>query len=469
MNGTDAATIYTRQSLDATGEGLAVDRQLLACRQLCADQGWTVAQVFSDNDISATTGKHRPGFEALLKSDPVRIVVWHMDRLVRLSKELERVIDLNVNVHAVASGHIDLSNPAGRAVAKTVTAWAQYEGEQKSRRQLASNEQAAKAGRRVGGRRPFGFDDGGMELAGAEAEAVRDGYDKLLGGVPLAEIARDWNASGFVSGQPNRKGEPSPFRADSVRTILENGRNAGLRIYKGEIMAKAIWPAIVSEETWRAAVALLSDPKRRSGPRGNARALLTGVAVCGVCGAHCHSGGAARPGHPAYRCSGSRGHIARMTGPIDAYVTRVVLARLARPDAKDLVTVTKGPSVAALRTEEAALRSRLEALALNFADGVVTESQLRAATTRTRGNLAAVEGKLGDLGRVDVLGPLMGAHNTQAVWDAMSLSARRAVIGTLMKPVIYQVGRGVRTFRPESIGVVWHDVGRAVGGNTSPS
>lgn len=149
-----------------------------------------------------------------------------------------------------------------------------------------------------------------------------------------------------------------------------------------------------------------------------------------------------------------------MTGPIDDYVTMVTIARLARPDARDLMTVTKGSSVAALRTDAAALRSRLEALALNFADGVLTESQLRAATTRTRGNLAAVEGKLGDLGRVDVLGPLVCAHNTHAVWDAMSLSARRAVIGTLMTPVIHQVGRGVRTFRPESVEVVWHDAGR---------
>src|SRR5450759_1156591 len=141
-----SATIYVRQSLDKAGEGAAVSRQLSACRELCDAKGWTVAQVLTDNDISATTGKRRPGFETLLTSNPRRIVVWHVDRLVRLSKELERVIDLGVNVYAVKSGHIDLSNPAGRAVAKTITAWAQYEGEQKATRQVASNIQRAQRG-----------------------------------------------------------------------------------------------------------------------------------------------------------------------------------------------------------------------------------------------------------------------------------------------------------------------------------
>src|SRR3954467_5697610 len=107
------ASIYVRISLDKTGEGLGVERQEEACRKLCADHRWQVREVFCDNDISATTGKRRPGFEALLASDPEVIVVWHTDRLVRLSRDLERVIDLECNVFAVTAGHIDLSNPAG--------------------------------------------------------------------------------------------------------------------------------------------------------------------------------------------------------------------------------------------------------------------------------------------------------------------------------------------------------------------
>jgi site-specific DNA recombinase len=164
------ASIYVRISLDKTGEGLGVERQEQECRRFCAERGWEVREVFCDNDISATTGRRRPGFEALLASDPEVIVVWHTDRLVRLSRDLERVIDLECNVHGVTAGHIDLSNPAGRAVAKTITAWAQYEGEQKAERQRAAGRQRAARGRAWWGSRPFGFETDGSHR---NAEARR--------------------------------------------------------------------------------------------------------------------------------------------------------------------------------------------------------------------------------------------------------------------------------------------------------
>ncbi len=114
--------VYARMSLDKTGEGLGVERQEQECRELAARLGVTVSNVFSDNDISATTGKRRPGFEALLASKPEAVIVWHIDRLVRVTKDLERVIDLGIPVHAVTAGHLDLATPAGRAVARTITA-----------------------------------------------------------------------------------------------------------------------------------------------------------------------------------------------------------------------------------------------------------------------------------------------------------------------------------------------------------
>ena len=48
----------------------------------------------------------------------------HTDRLVRLTEELDRVIKVEVPVHTVTAGDLDLSTPAGRAVARTITAWA---------------------------------------------------------------------------------------------------------------------------------------------------------------------------------------------------------------------------------------------------------------------------------------------------------------------------------------------------------
>jgi hypothetical protein len=50
------AGVYLRQPLDRTGEGLAVSRHLEDCLRLCAEKGWDVAEVYEDNDTSATKG-----------------------------------------------------------------------------------------------------------------------------------------------------------------------------------------------------------------------------------------------------------------------------------------------------------------------------------------------------------------------------------------------------------------------------
>jgi site-specific DNA recombinase len=77
---------------------LAVARQEQYCRALTERLGIDVVAVYSDNDISATNGKMRPSFEAMLESQPQTIITWHQDRLIRLTRDLEQVITLNVPV-----------------------------------------------------------------------------------------------------------------------------------------------------------------------------------------------------------------------------------------------------------------------------------------------------------------------------------------------------------------------------------
>ena len=69
--------LYLRQSLDLTGEGLAVDRQREDDRKLAARRGWQITAERVDNDISAAGKKRRPGFEQLLagwRDRPERVV-----------------------------------------------------------------------------------------------------------------------------------------------------------------------------------------------------------------------------------------------------------------------------------------------------------------------------------------------------------------------------------------------------------
>jgi site-specific DNA recombinase len=470
------SAIYVRQSSDRAGDELGIGRQRNDCRQLIAARGWQVAGEYVDNDVSATSRKPRPAFTRLLddvRTGSVQIIVARdVDRLARRLSDLETVLE-----HCRAAGArvvtaregVDTGTDAGRLVARILGSVAQGEAERKSRRQTDAQAQAAAQGRRVGGRRPFGYEQDGCTIVPEEAAAIRDGYADLLSGLPLAAIARDWNARGLARPQTL-----APWGHDSVALVLRNARHAGLRRYipaaerakpgrrrpDEGIVGPASWPALVGEETWRAAVDLLGDPSRRRGTPG-ARQLLTGLARCGVCGELVHGGGASH-GKPIYRCRSGR-HVSRLAAPVDEYIGALVIARLSRADARDLLTAPDiaRPDVPALREEAMALRARLDTVAAEFADDpAITPGQLRTITTRLRDRLAEVETELADAGRVDTLSPLLDADEPGKAWDAMGTERRRAVIDTLFTEVrLLLPGRGTRTFRPETVEVHWrgHD------------
>jgi cytochrome P450 len=92
------AAVYTRISQDATGQRAGVTRQLEDCEALADRLGWEVTHRYGDNDLSASSGRTRPGFEAMLKamadSEFGAVICWHPDRLFRSTKDLERLIDI---------------------------------------------------------------------------------------------------------------------------------------------------------------------------------------------------------------------------------------------------------------------------------------------------------------------------------------------------------------------------------------
>lgn len=435
----------------------------------CEERGWNVVAVEEDNDISAAGKRKRPGFEAVLsaiKSGRIRYVVaWSLDRLQRNRRDELRLYEAakahGVTLALVNGSDLDFTTATGRLVADQLGSLARYEIELKSDRQVAAQAQAARKGRRSGGRRPFGYEQDGMTVREAEAELIRGGYKALLAGESLGAIARAWNDAGLYPDQrryaEGHRGEQSEWRRDSVRVVLLNPRNVGLRAYRGEIVAEAAWPAIVDPATFEAVKAVLTNPARTGRPT-SAQRLLSGVARCGICGATVHAGGTTRPGVANYRCSASTGHFARRAEPVDAYVIEHVVGRLSMPDARELTVKDGHPDLDALRSEQHGIRERLAQLAAAFADGVLTAEQLRVGTERLRARDAEIDARLADAGRVDILGDLVDTDDVRAVWDSLSGARQRRVVDILMKVTLYPPGRGTRTFRPESVGIEWKGV-----------
>jgi hypothetical protein len=149
-------------------------------------------------------------------------------------------------------------------------------------------------------------------------------------------------------------------------------------------------------------------------------------------------------------------HVARQAEPVEEFIEKLVIERLSRADAADLVAVQEGgPDVVALR-EEAAIRRNLEEMAADRALGLITRPQLLAATGRANIRLDEIGTELDHAARENVLAPLVAAQNAAAVWADLDLSRQRAVIKTLMTVTLHSPGRGARRpFDPATVTVTW--------------
>jgi DNA invertase Pin-like site-specific DNA recombinase len=105
-----------------------------------ARHGGTVGQYLDDGLSAWKAGVRRKGFETLL--DRARsgvtqgIAVWHVDRLFRQPRDLERLIDLADHGFRVISSHgsRDLSDPDDRFILRIEVAHAARSSEDTSRR-----------------------------------------------------------------------------------------------------------------------------------------------------------------------------------------------------------------------------------------------------------------------------------------------------------------------------------------------
>lgn len=461
------SAIYTRISSDREGAGLGVTRQEADCRELVERNGWTVLDVYRDNDLSAYSGKPRPDYRRLLddiRSGAVDVVVtWHTDRLHRSPVELEEYIAAceprGVPTVTVQAGPLDLATPSGRMVARQLGAVARYEVEHAIERMQRARLQAVTDGRWSGGRRPYGYEADGVTVREAEAEVVREAYRLVLAGSSLRSIAAEFNRRGLLTSTGRA------FRQDTIRSLLLRPRNAGLMQHRGRVAGPANWPGLVSEDEWRAVCRVLTDPGRRTQITSARRWLLSGLARCGVCDGTLVVTllASKRTNVAAYTCR-ERRCVVRQAVELDGFISAVVVERLSRPDAVTLLRpAAAGVDVVALHTRASALRERLDGLAAAYADASIDGQQLREGTARIRPQLQAVQTEIAEAAKGSVFSGVVDAPDVAAVWQALPLDRRRAVVDALMTVTIHPVRKGrppgwragQSYFRTDGIDIAW--------------
>ena len=462
-----AAAIYARISSDPDGDQLGVRRQVEDCEAYAAKRGWPVAEVYIDDDVSAYSGKVRPQYRRMLGdiSDGTvdAVIAWNLDRLHRQPKELEVFFETCDAAHvrdiATLAGDVDLGSHDGRFHARILGAVARKESDDKSRRLIRKHQELAQAGRSVGGGdRPFGYQADRLTVEPTEAAAIREAASRIRAGDSLRSVAADWNKRGIVTVRGG------PWSVTGLGRMMKNPRLSGQRSYRGEIVARGTWDAILTDEDTAHLMAVLNDPARRISRTVRRYLLAGGLLRCSLCDAVL----VARPtggGVRRYICAKGPGffgcgHITINAEPTEVLLVRGVLHRLDTPE------LAAGMVRAAAEDAEAEVvqgsvdadRAQLAELAQAYGEKQITFAEYLVARKPIETRIEVGQRKVSRLTQTSAIANWVGkADELRAQWSDLPLTRQRGIVASVLDRAIVRpsVRGGTRLFDPERVEAVW--------------
>ena len=459
-----AAAIYTRISSDVEGLGLGVTRQREDCQNLADSLGWRVAEVYSDNDVSAYSGKRRPEYDRMLadiadgRLDGV--LVYHIDRLTRRPIELEHFVQAvdaaGVRHVRFVTGDADISTGDGLLVARLLSAVAASESATKSRRVRRKQEQNASAGKpHKGSTRPFGYDSDHETIREDEAEVYRQIVARFLAGESTRSIAAWLNDQDV----PTVRG--ASWMTTTLKGMLTNPRYAGLLVHQEQVVGPGKWQPVITEDEHRRILTKFAE-RKSSGRRAPQRYLLTGLNRCGKCGNRLYS--ASRGTTRRYECRngpdhGGCGKLTVVADPLERLVADFVLYRLDTPDLADTL---HGRSSADARTQELSLvvdqaTEQLEELAGAYAQRDIGMAEWMTAKKPIQQRLENAQRQLAqDTHTTPLVGLVGNGQELGRTWSGLNLDRQHAIVAALVDHVTIGPGTpGVTRFDPARVSVQW--------------
>lgn len=483
-----AAALYCRISKDAEQRGLGVARQEADCRALAERKGWTVVEMYVDNDISATRKaamvggrmrlsekmKRRPAYERMI--DDIKsgqrdaVLAWDIDRLGRDPLEREQFFVLcgvaGVEHVATPGDDVDIESGEGIFIARLKGDFAAEEARKIGKRLRRKHLELAEAGQLGGGGvRPFGFEPDRVTIRPAEAELVREAARRVLAGDTLYAIITDWTARGVPTSTGAR------WSTTSLKSTLVRARVAGLREHRGAVVATAVWDAILDRETWERVRAVLTNPSRKRTPMVRSY-LLTGILRCGQCGApmvaaprrrkvgggrrgvYRYEAGATQRAYGCVKASGGCGHVYGLADNIEALVSEAVLLRLDSPAMGAALAAESGPN-GAVAASIVADEAKLLEYADDYDQGTIDKAEWLHLRAKVQERIEAARRSLSHR-PADVFAGLDLTTGLRATWAQLSLDRQRAIITTVIERVSLGPVTGPRNrFDPERVDVVW--------------
>ncbi len=442
------AVIYARVSraADRSSE-TSTPRQIANCRSYLSSREWDEHAVFRDVDRSAyRSGVLRPGFEAMLaeltRGGVDVLVVWKLDRLTRRSRDFERVWSVCED-HRVALASVtepvDTTTPIGLAIVRVLLTFASVESTVKGERLAARfREKATRGLPHEGGVRPFGHSRDRSEVIEGEAVLLREAAQRIIHGEGVVAIARDFRARGVVGSCG------VPWTHTGMRSSLLSARMVGDRSYRGDVVARDCFPAILDRNTHELVRHILDDTPKRARP---SRSLLQGLLRCGLCGQHLTAAMSSKKSL-IYKCAGS---------PYGQGCDRISISR---PLVEDLLVRAvrdrlRRRSMRRQRAEPSDPTGRLRELnRAYFVAGALSRAEFYA----TRQTLLSDDDDRADRWNIHPdIPPGASGRELDRRWDELTRSAQRALLEAFLdRAVVAPAPVRGGGFQPERVHLHWH-------------
>jgi site-specific DNA recombinase len=478
------AGIYCRIS-DDQARGWGVADQERHCRKLADSLGWTVVEVYADNDISTSkySKRKREHFERLKQGIAAErinaILVTESSRLFRRELEgLQFQADYGEPYGLKLKG-LDFS--VDFATGDGVFGWklkALVDAEESERvRQRVIRKELSNAVEglpKKGGIRRFGYDSDAVTIVPREAIAIRDAATRFLSGESLGDIARNWNERGMQTpGRTLRTPDGlitkpgNPWRVTTLRNVLSSPYIAGYRSHHTAGMVRGIWTPILDKATWDRVQARLQEPARLKAANPRVRHyLLSGFLYCGLCGERMTASPRADRSrtYVCRRAPGLRGcgHIRRKAEPVEDLITHHVLTLIENTPAVAIGLNPRTQSeaqIAELGSMIERYRGKLEELSDDYyVDEAITKEQFLATTRSLEKKIEACDRERRQLlGGVTLVS--IGDTPVREAWETRGLSWRRQLLSALIERIIiHPAPRPGRTkFDPSKIEIIWRD------------
>jgi DNA invertase Pin-like site-specific DNA recombinase len=432
--------IYVRISDDPRSEGVGVARQEADCRELAEQRGWQIADVYSDNSVSAWSGAPRPAYRRLLadmKAGNVQAVIaWKPDRLHRNPGELNTFMELALSrgvALALVSGELDLATSGGKLMARIHSDVDTYSSDVASERVLRAMVANGEAGKPHGGPRPYGFLQDRVTHDPHEVAAILGVTGRLLAGASLRSQCLLLNASG------------ARWESSTLKRMLLSPRLIGMREHRGNV-SRAVWEPILTQEQQILLRARLTGRRRGAMHRH----LLSGFTFCGVCGARLRYTGATRGNAPTMHCPPrprGKNCVSIRAGALEAHVIRTVLSNFTGDEMPAAGVRTDDPA-AGEREKLAAVRNAWTAGSVPLEDYVAFKKKAdkRIADLTEKATHASAE----------ALRAAEGA-TLRARWDTLTEDERRIALQASVDRIVIHKATRTKVLDPSRIHIEWHD------------